>query len=43
MQKKINVELDNYIIVYAYPGRLSKKEEKYIKNFANFLLQGLEI
>lgn len=33
-RKKINVELDNYIIVYAYPGRLSKKEEKYIKNFA---------
>lgn len=29
-----NVKLKNYIIVYAYPGRLAKDEEKYIKSFA---------
>lgn len=29
-----DVELKNYIIIYAYPGRLSKKEENYIKKFA---------
>lgn len=29
-----NVKLKNYIIVYAYPGRLTKEEEKYIKSFA---------
>ena len=29
-----NVLLKNYIIVYAYPGRLLKKEEKAIKKFA---------
>lgn len=28
------VDVDNYILIYAYPGRLSKKEEKYIKKFA---------
>lgn len=31
-QKK--VEYKDYIIVYTYPGRLSSKEEKYIKDFA---------
>lgn len=29
-----NVSLKNYIIIYAYPGRLSEKEEKAIKKFA---------
>lgn len=29
-----NVKLNNYIIVYAYTGRLTKSEEKYIKKFA---------
>lgn len=29
-----NVSINNYIIVYAYPGRLSKSEEKIIKKFA---------
>ena len=33
-RKRVNVEFDNYIIIYAYPGRFSHKEEKYIKNFA---------
>ncbi len=28
------VKLKNYIIVYAYPGRLTKNEEKFIKKFA---------
>ena len=28
------VQMNNYIIVYAYTGRLSKFEEKYIKKFA---------
>lgn len=29
-----NVNLKDYIVVYAYPLRLTKKEEKYIKKFA---------
>ncbi len=29
-----NVNIDNYIIVYAYPNRLTKKEERIIKKFA---------
>lgn len=29
-----NVNLRNYIVVYAYTGRLTKAEEKYIKKFA---------
>lgn len=29
-----NVKLKDYIIVYAYPGRLTKKEERIIKKFA---------
>lgn len=29
-----NVELKDYIVVYAYTGRLTKQEEKYIKRFA---------
>lgn len=29
-----NVKIENYIIVYAYPGRLSKKEQRAIKQFA---------
>lgn len=33
-RRKINVDIKDYIIVYAYPGRLSLKEEKYIKKFA---------
>lgn len=33
-RKKVQVDLENYIIVYAYPGRLNKQEEKYIKKFA---------
>lgn len=33
-QKRIDVDIKNYIILYAYPGRLNKKEEKYIKRFA---------
>lgn len=32
--KDINVIYKNYIIVYAYPGRLTIDEEKYIKKFA---------
>lgn len=28
------VDLKDYIIVYTYPGRLKKNEEKYIKEFA---------
>lgn len=28
------VEFKNYIILYVYPGRLTKEEEKYIKKFA---------
>ena len=30
----INIKFKDYIIIYAYTGRLSKKEEKYIKKFA---------
>lgn len=29
-----NVTLKNYIVVYAYQGRLSRSEEKYIRKFA---------
>lgn len=29
-----NVKISNYILIYAYSGRLSKQEEKYIKKFA---------
>lgn len=29
-----NVKLKNYIVVYAYTGRLTSEEEKYIKKFA---------
>ena len=29
-----NVKFDNYILLYAYTGRLTKDEEKYIKEFA---------
>ena len=29
-----NVKIKNYIIVYAYPGRISKEEAKTIKQFA---------
>lgn len=29
-----NVKIDNYIIIYAYPGRLSRTEEKEIRKFA---------
>lgn len=29
-----NVKLNNYIVVYAYTGRLTRNEEKYIKKFA---------
>lgn len=29
-----SVELKNYIVVYAYTGRLTSEEEKYIKKFA---------
>lgn len=28
------VDISNYIIIYAYPGRLTKEEIKYIKSFA---------
>lgn len=28
------IRLKNYIIIYAYPGRLSQEEESYIKSFA---------
>ena len=31
---KVKIEDNNYIIIYAYTGRLTKKEEKYIKRFA---------
>lgn len=31
---EIKIALKNYIILYVYPGRLSKKEEKSIKAFA---------
>lgn len=30
----IKIKINNYIVVYAYSGRLSKREEKYIKKFA---------
>lgn len=30
----INLNINNYIVIYAYSGRLSKKEEKFIKKFA---------
>lgn len=33
-RKKTNIDLKNYILLYAYPGRLNKQEEKYIKKFA---------
>ena len=29
-----NVKIDNYILIYAYSGRLTTEEEKYIKKFA---------
>ncbi len=32
--KEYEISLKNYIVVYAYSGRLSREEEKYIKNFA---------
>ena len=32
--KNKQVPLSNYIIVYAYPGRLTNQEEQYIKKFA---------
>lgn len=32
--KDIRIDKKDYIIVYAYTGRLSREEEKYIKNFA---------
>lgn len=33
-RKEVNVDLDNYIIIYAYPGRFTMKEEKFIRRFA---------
>ncbi len=33
-RKKVKIDYKDYIIVYTYPGRLTKKEEKYIKDFA---------
>lgn len=32
--KDINIKIDNYILIYAYPRRLTKTECKYIKKFA---------
>lgn len=32
--KNKQVPLSNYIIIYAYPGRLTNQEEQYIKKFA---------
>lgn len=33
-RKNIDINIKDFIIIYAYPGRLSRKEEKYIKTFA---------
>lgn len=32
--ENINISLKNYIVLYAYSGRLTKEEESYIKKFA---------
>ena len=33
--KSCNINVENYIIIYVYTGRLSHLEEKYIKKFAS--------
>ncbi len=33
-KSNVKIELKDYIIIYAYPRRFSKKEEKFIKKFA---------
>ena len=33
-RKSVDVNIKNYIILYAYSGRLNSREEKYIKRFA---------
>ena len=33
-KKSVDINIKDYIILYAYPGRLNRQEEKYIKKFA---------